>query len=154
MRASSTRSAPALAIDLRPSRRIAALAVLGTALAVAAPWASGMPLPARLALDLAVAACGGFAIRRFLAPAFTRLAFRESGWTLVDREGGEVPAVLRGHARLGPCIALDFVCDRRRRFRAVFAPDNLDADARRRLILVLARAAAADGPAATREPMP
>ena len=49
-------------------------------------------------------------------------------------------ANLVAHVRLGSWVVLDFRGTGRRRFRAVLGPDNIDADTRRRLILLLSRA--------------
>lgn len=131
--------APAVAFDLRPSRWVGAAALAVIALAAAAPWLSSLPAPVDAAASLAVLALGAWALWRHAHPRFRRAAWRESGWTLVDRERREHAAVLESHARLGALLALDFRHEPRARFRFVLAPDNLDADARRRLILVLAR---------------
>ncbi len=74
------------------------------------------------------------------ASPFRRIALRASGWTLVDAAGVEHTANLVAHVRLGTWLVLDFRSANRHRFRAVLGPDNIDADTRRRLILLLSRA--------------
>ncbi|WP_300619249.1 protein YgfX [Dokdonella sp.] len=136
-------SAPAIAFDLNPSRRIGAAAVVVGLLASAAPWLTGLPLPPRLLLSFAAVVLAGFSLHRFLRPPFRRAARHASGWTLVDRRGDEHPAILETPVRLGSVLALDFRFGTRQRFRFVVAPDNLDAETRRRLALLVARADAA-----------
>lgn len=133
------KSAPAIAFDVQPSRRIGAAAAAIALLATAAPWLTGFPLWGRALCSLAAFAFAALALRGFLRPRFRRVAWRESGWTLVDRDGAEHVAALESHAHLGALLALGFRLGPRRRFRLVLAPDNLDADSRRRLVLLLAR---------------
>lgn len=134
------KSAPTIAFDYRPSRRIAVAAALVCIGAVVALWLSGLPLAARVPLSLAVLVSGACALRRHGKPRFRRIARRKSGWTLVDALDGEHPATLAAHARLGNLLTLDFRHSAGQRFRPLLAPDNLDPDTRRRLILLLARA--------------
>ncbi|GAA0704728.1 hypothetical protein [Dokdonella soli] len=134
------KSAPTIAFDYRPSRRIGAAAAAVCVCAVLAPWLSGLPLPARVMLSLFALAAGSHALWRFLHPPFRRAAFRESGWLLVDTRGEEHPALLESHAHLGALLALSLRYAPRARFRVLLAPDNLDAGSRRRLVAMLARA--------------
>lgn len=133
------KSAPELAFDYRPSRRVGAAALLICVAAVLAPWATSLPPVLRTALSLAALVVGSLAVRRLMNPRFRRIAWRESGWTLVDAAGGEHAALLESHARLGGLATLGFRFGPRSRFRALLAPDNLDAQTRRRLVLLLAR---------------
>lgn len=133
------KSAPAIAFDLRPSRRVGAAALAIVALAAIAPWLTDLPRSVVASSSVAALAFGAAALWRHAHPRFRRAAWRESGWTLVDREQGEHAAVLESHARLGALLALGFRTGPRARFRFLLAPDNLDADTRRRLILLLAR---------------
>ena len=134
------RSASAIAFDYAPSRRLAAGLVAMTAAGAVAPWLSALPAPAAIAVSALVMLAGLGARARFVAPAFRRIAWRASGWTLVDADGVEHAATLRSHARLGTWLALELDVAGRRRFRAVLGPGNSDAETRRRLILLLARA--------------
>lgn len=133
------KSAPAIAFDLRPSRRVGAAMLAIIVLAAIAPWLTKLPLPASLASSVLVLACGTAGWRRYWHPRFRRVAWRESGWTLVDRTHGEQAAVLETHARLGPLLTLVFRHGPRARFHVVLTADNLDAEARRRLVLLLLR---------------
>jgi toxin CptA len=134
------KSAPTIAFDYRPSRWIAVAAIAVFVVALAAPWLANLPLVVQVGVSLVVAVHGVVALRRFLAAPFGRVACRASGWTLVDGLQIEHAATLRSHMAIGAWIVLDFRLDRRRRFRAVIGPDNLDSDTRRRLILLLSRA--------------
>ncbi len=134
------KSAPTLAFDYRPSRWVGFAAAAMLALAVLAPWLTALPLMASAAISLAVFAAGLRALQRHLRPRFRRIAWRAAGWSLIDRAGDEHAALLTAHAHLGALLALGFRHGPRARFQAVLAPDNLDAQTRRRLILLLARA--------------
>jgi hypothetical protein len=80
------------------------------------------------------------ATRRFKRPGFHRIAYGAVGWALVDSNDAVLHVDLIAHSRIGAWLVLDFRNPDRRRFRAVLGPDNLDADTRRRLILLLSRA--------------
>ncbi|MFC4820503.1 protein YgfX [Dokdonella ginsengisoli] len=131
--------APAIAFDVRPSRRIGAAVAVGVLLAALAPWATSLPWTSGALLSSGAIAFGALALRRHMRPHFRRAAWRESGWILLDRDGREHAAVLESHVRLGALLSLAFRHAPRARFRLLLAPDNLDADTRRRLILRLAR---------------
>ena len=134
------KSASAIAFDYRPSHGLALAAATILCVAIAAPWFSALPFAARIALSVVVCAAGAISLRRFLRPSFRRIAYRVSGWTVLDANDREYAALLRSHVCLGAWISLDFQLDRSRRFRAVLGPDNVDAETRRRLVLLLARA--------------
>lgn len=134
------KSAPTIAFDYRPSRWIGATALLVYASAVLAPWLSGLSLFVCAALSLAAIAFGAYALHRFWKPPFRRIAYRASGWVLIDAANEEHAAVLESHAHLGALLALRLRVGPRSRLRLVLVPDNLDADTRRRLVLMLARA--------------
>lgn len=134
------KSAPTIAFDYRPSRWIGTAGALVCAAAAFAPWLSGLPWLARVALSLAAIAFGTHALNRFLNPHFRRIAYRASGWVVLDAHDTEHVAALESHAHLGVLLALGFRTGPRARQRVVLTPDNLDADSRRRLVLMLARA--------------
>ncbi|MDR2012762.1 MAG: hypothetical protein LBQ20_06955 [Rhodanobacter sp.] len=133
-------SAPTLAFDLRPSYRVAGAAVPIVVTATLAPWLSDVHPALRVGLSLLVLAVGLRGLWRFLHGPFGRVAHSPSGWLLIDATGRDYPAVLESHAHLGALICLSFRYAPRARWRAVLAPDNLDADTHRRLVLLLARA--------------
>lgn len=134
------KSAPTIAFDVRPSRWIGAAAGFVAALAAVAPWLSALPAVACAAVSLAVLAAAARALHQHTRPRFVRVAWRASGWSLIDRAGNERAALLVSQAHLGALLALGFREGPRNRFRIVLAPDNLDRQTRRRLILLLARA--------------
>ncbi|MEO7324255.1 MAG: hypothetical protein ABIW82_05450 [Dokdonella sp.] len=134
------KSAPIIAFDYRASRWIAAALLLVCCAASLAPWLSALPLVGRAVVSLAVVALAVRAVRALLHPPFRRVAYRASGWLLLDLAGKEHEVLLESHARVGALIALRFRHGPRERFHALCAPDNLDAEMRRRLILLLSRA--------------
>jgi hypothetical protein len=134
------KSAPTIAFDYRPSRGIAIVASVVLIAAAAAPWFSGLPWSVQVVLSLTALVVGIAALKRFTRAAFRRIAYQASGWKLVDVDAAEHAVDLMAHTRLGSWLVLDFRHARRRRFRAVLGPDNVDAETRRRLILLLARA--------------
>lgn len=134
------KSAPAIAFDYRPSPAIAALVLVLVVAAAMAPWLSALPFVARIGVSLAALAFGAVAVRRFARQRFRRIAYRASGWVLVDDAGAERAAALSSHARHGAWIALDFQLDGRNRFHALIGPGNSDAETRRRLTVLLSRA--------------
>jgi hypothetical protein len=133
------KSAPPIAFDYRPSRVVMAATVAIAGAAAVAPWLSSLPPAGCAGLSALVLALAAGALARFARPAFTRIAHGAAGWTLFDDRRTEHPALLVQHRRLGAMLVLDWRHDRRTHFRAVFTPDNLDAEARRRLVLLLAR---------------
>lgn len=132
------RSAPAIAFDYRPSFTLAAALVVMMVLAWVAIHLCGLGLPLKLAFWGASLVWSADGLLRLFRPSYTRVAHGESGWTLVDRNGNEISASLAQYARLGFVQMLDFKAERR--FRLVLMPDNLDAQTRRKLALLLARA--------------
>jgi hypothetical protein len=139
------KSALAIAFDYVPSRRIVIAVALVTALAVIAALACALPWPARIAIALGAAGHGGWSIARHLRPRCTHIAFGAAGWRLLRDDRAEHAARLLRHARIGPLLTLDFRLEDGNRFRAAFAGDNLDAECRRRLTLLLARAEVLQG---------
>ncbi|MET0226480.1 MAG: hypothetical protein ABW187_08580 [Dokdonella sp.] len=133
------KSAPTIAFDYRPSRWIGIAAGVTLALGVLAPWLSALPLLAQAAISLTAFAAGLHALQRHARPPFCRIAWRASGWSLIDAAGAEHAALLGAHAHLGVLLALNFRHGPRSTFHALLLPDNLDAQTRRRLILLLAR---------------
>jgi hypothetical protein len=133
------KSAPPIAFDYRPSRLLVAATVAIAATAAVSPWLSSLPPGACAALSALVVGSASGALARFVRPAFVRISHGAAGWTLLDHERGEHPALLVGHRRLGSMLVLDWRHGQRAHFRAVFMPGNLDAETRRRLVLLLAR---------------
>lgn len=132
------KSAPAIAFDYAPSRRLAAVAALMAMLAVVGVLKSGLAPSPQVILAVLVPIYAVIGLRRFLVPPFVRVARDASGWQLVGRAGDGVAATLRTHRRLGPLLVLEFELATRQRFRFVLTADVIDAELRRRLLLVLA----------------
>jgi toxin CptA len=133
------KSAPAIAFDVVPSRRVAAAAAAVALLALVAVVICGLPAWLRVVLAALVIVYAARGLRRFLMPPWTRVVRDASGWRLVDRDGSAVAATLAGHVRRGRLLVLDFRVHGQRRFHCVVTPDVIDADVFRRLWLVLAR---------------
>ncbi len=140
------KSAPTIAFDYRPSRGVGVAAALVCLAAAAVPWLSALPPLACVTLSSAAIAFGMHALQQFRKPRFRRIAYRASGWILMDAHDTEHAAVLESHAHLGVLLALGFRTGPRSRLRVMLAPDNLDAQSRRRLVLMLARAEIAHAP--------
>ncbi|MEP6511593.1 MAG: hypothetical protein ABJB02_08365 [Dokdonella sp.] len=134
------KSAPTIVFDFSPSRWIGGAAVLICLGATLAPWFSALPLALRGALSLTALGSGAYALRVHWNPPFRRIAYRASGWVLIDALNQAHEALLESHAHLGALLSLGFRYGPRARFRAVLGPDNLDAETRRRLILMMSRA--------------
>jgi len=136
-RRSSMKSAPEIAFDYRPSRRLAGAAGAVGLLAVFAVVVAGMPAWLKLIAVPAVLVAATLALQKFLACWVTHVAHGAGGWRLRDREGVEVPATLRAQSRLGRLLVLEFSAPPRS-VRCVITLDVIDADTWRRLRLVLA----------------
>lgn len=138
------KSAPSIAFDFAPSRLVLFALCVVAVLAAATPWFSALPVAVCALLSLFAIVLAMRAVRSFRAPPFVRIAYRGDGWVLVDRTGIEHAALLNAHRHLGVFVTLDWRYGRRARFRAVLAPDNLGAEMRRRLVVLLRRVAHAD----------
>lgn len=119
--------------------------LLVCAAAMLAPWLSGLPAGGRAVVSVLVLSLAVRAARALSHPPFRRVAYRASGWMLVAVADKEHEVLLESHAHLGAFIALRFRHGPRERFHALLAPDNLDAETRRQLILLLSRAEFAHG---------
>lgn len=133
------KSVATIAFDYQPSWSTGIAAALICAGAVGAAWIVDFPVSLRVVLTLMALGFGVRALRRHWWPPFHRIARRRSGWVLVDAANQEHPAILIAHSRIGRLLTLDFRHGAGTRFRPVLAPDNLDSDTHRRLVLLLAR---------------
>ena len=134
------KSAPSIAFDVRPSRALAGAGAIGVVAAAIAPWQSALPASVRAIASILALVIGAVALARFSRPRYERVAYGVTGWTLAVANADATPAELIGHRRIASWLALEFREADRRRFRVVLGPDNSDADTRRRLALMLARA--------------
>lgn len=138
-------SAPAIGFECRPSRWLVRLLSLVSLLAVIAIWLSGVPWGARLLMTLLVA----FALRQTWlrlssAPVDAAGWGRDGSWTLRMRAGDDVTAELAGFRVVGAtAVWLRWSLPGRRAVSVLLAPDNSDADIRRRLRMRLAQLEAA-----------
>jgi toxin CptA len=132
-------SAPAIGFEYRPSRLlrrvlvvIAAVAVLAVALCALTPWL-------KLLLAVAVALATWRAVRRIAVTPVAAAGWRaDNDWTLrlIDHE--DVPATLASFRILGAFVLLRLRTAERGVQVLLLAPDNSDADIRRRLRMRLA----------------
>lgn len=135
------KSAPAIAFDHRPSRRVAAGVVAIALLALVAVALSGIDPWIRLTVGFAACGYAVLALWRFLATPARRVAWHEAGhWRILDADGQERVAELQHAVVRGAWIALTLRRTDGRRVALVLAPDNCTADVRRRLRIRLARA--------------
>lgn len=133
------KSAPTIAFDYRPSRVVAIAAAAVVVLALAAPLLSGLPVASRVVPAMLALLAGSASITRFLRPHLHRVTHGATGWQLVGDDAVH-EATLVSHARLGAFITLSWRIASGGRRHAVLAPDNIDADTRRRVALLLMRA--------------
>jgi hypothetical protein len=136
------KSAPTISFDYRPSRAVAIVAVIVVAAALVAPLLSGLPLAIRVGLALLALATGLASLARFLRPRLRGIAHGATGWQLLADDTLQAATVV-SHARLGAFVAVSWQLERGGRRHAVLAPDNVDAETRRRMVLLLARAGSA-----------
>jgi len=101
------------------------------------------------ALGAAAIGYAAFALRRFLRADVRRVAWHAAGhWRIVDTGGQEHVAELAHAVVRGAWIALNLRRVDGARVALLLAPDNCDAELRRRLRVRLARAKADDPHAA------
>lgn len=134
------RSAPDISFDLKPSPSELALLAAVTVLALIGTWGADLDGLTRLALAAVMLAVAGAALPRRLRPPLVTVRWRGDGEVRVMlRDGSEVEATLSGR-RWGPLIVLALAW-RGHRLGLWLWPDQLDADARRRLRMRLSAAA-------------
>ena len=122
---------------------VASALLLITLAAVVALNTSRLPTWVQAIGSLMVLLYGGWCLRQYLRKDHVRIACGAAGWFVIDRDGNEQALILRGHQRLGSLITLQLQTPAfdtpQRTLRYVFAPDNLDANTRRLLVLTLLR---------------
>ena len=133
-------SAPAIGFEYRPSGWLPRLLWLLAVLAVLALALAGMSIGLKWLLALLVAGLVWRAVRRHRLTTVAAAGWSaEGGWSLRFADGSDAPAMLASFRVLGAAILL------RLRTAAgeqvlLLAPDNSDADIRRRLRMRLAMA--------------
>jgi toxin CptA len=132
-------SAPAIGFDYSPSRWLQRAMLVAAALAMLAVMSCALPLWTRLALVIAVLLATWLKFRQQQASVIVAAGWdAESDWILhmVDNEG--VPAELASFRVLGVFVLLRLRTADRGVHTLLLAPDNSDADIRRRLRMRLA----------------
>jgi toxin CptA len=137
-------SAPAIGFEYRPSRwlaaavtGVAALASLAVLLCAGAAWF-------KLLLIVIVWAATWRALRRANASPIRAAGWHGDAWTLRLADHADVAALLLSHRVLGTCILLRLAAQGHGVQVLLLAPDNSDADIRRRLRMRLATQQAGD----------
>jgi toxin CptA len=140
-------SAPAIGFEYRPSRLGARLAAGMAGLAALAILISGLPFGAKLLLWVILAAAALRALRRFgQAPVSAAGWAGDGGWSLRLTGAEDRAAALVSGRVLGPFVYLRLRPAEGSSFDLLLAPDNSDADLRRRLRMRLAASAPAEAP--------
>jgi toxin CptA len=130
-------SAPAIGFDYRPSRWPARLLGVVVTLALAAIVTSGAPWWLQLLLSAASLAFAAQALRRASRTGVAGVGLAGERWTLYRGDRSETPATLASSRVLGTCVLLRLKCAGET-VVLLLAPDNSDADLRRRLRMRLA----------------
>ena len=132
-------SAPAIGFDYSPSRWLQRALLLVAALAVLALMLCALPLWLRVLLVLLVGLVAWDARRRLAAPVVVAAGWSdESDWTLRMSDNEDVAAKLASFRVLGTFVLLRLRSAQHRTCVLLLAPDNSDADIRRRLRMRLA----------------
>ncbi|QNK00828.1 hypothetical protein [Dyella telluris] len=138
-------SAPAIGFECRPSRWLIRLLSLVSLLAVISVWLSAIFWVAQLLISVwVVFALRQASLRLSSAPVDAAGWARDGSWTLRLPAGDDVVAELAGFRVVGEvAVWLRWSLPGRRPVSVLLAPDNSDADIRRRLRMRLAQLEAA-----------
>ena len=132
-------SAPAIGFEYRPSRWLPRLLWAMAVLAVLAIVLSGLPGGLKLLLAALVALLVFRAVRRWSASPVRAAGWSgEGGWSLRLADHRDASATLASFRVLGACILLRLQAASLGEQVLLLAPDNSDADIRRRLRMRLA----------------
>jgi toxin CptA len=132
-------SAPAIGFDYSPSRLLPRCLVMVAALAAVAVLACALPAWLRVAMVSAVVLATWHACRRLAVTPVTAAGWSaETGWTLHTVDGEDHPASLASFRVLGDFLLLRMQSVPCGSCMLLLAPDNSDADIRRRLRMRLA----------------
>lgn len=132
-------SAPAIGFEYRPSRLLRRVLVVVAIVAVLAVALCALALWLKLLLAAAVSLATWQSTRRAAAVPITAAGWSaDNGWTLrlIDHE--DVPATLASFRVFGVFVLLRLITVERGVQMLLLAPDNSDADIRRRLRMRLA----------------
>lgn len=131
------RSVPAISFEPRPSRQVRIASAAMVLLALVSLAISALPwLPALLA-GVSVLVLAAFALARYRKPRYVAISHDQTGWQLRDRAEQWTAVTLRHCGQLGSWVILDFATPSGR-WNSLLTSDVIDADTRRRLLLVLA----------------
>ncbi|WP_430389418.1 protein YgfX [Dyella sp. 20L07] len=133
-------SAPAIGFEYRPSRWMARVLLLFSLLALFALCLSALSLWLKFVLSMLLAVMFWRARRRFAnTPVIAAGWGREGEWSLHLKDGSDTSASLNASRVMGDkAIWLQLCAPGRGRWALLLAPDNSDADIRRRLRMRLA----------------
>ncbi|MDW2982519.1 MAG: protein YgfX [Rhodanobacter sp.] len=132
-------SAPAIGFEYRPSRLLRRTLLLVTALAVLAVALSALAAWLKLLLAIAVSLATWHALRRLAAGPVAAAGWSADGaWTLRLTDHQDMPATLASFRVLGALVLLRLRTAEQGMQVLLLAPDNSDADIRRRLRMRLA----------------
>ena len=132
-------SAPAIGFDYSPSRLLPRSLLLVATLAAIAVLVSALPPWLRAVTVVALALAAWQACRRLAMTVVAAAGWSaESGWTLHTVDGEDHPASLASFRVLGDLVWLRMQSAQHGICVLLLAPDNSDADIRRRLRMRLA----------------
>jgi len=133
------RSAPAIGFEYQPSRWVPRILGVVVVLAAMATWFCGAPLAARITLVAVTLASGAWGAHRLRRPPIYAVGWSgQSGWTVRGLDGADDTAVLASFRVVRQVVLLRLMTHRYGTFTLWLAPDNSDADTRRRLRMRLA----------------
>lgn len=136
-------SAPAIGFDYRPSRLPARLLSTVGGMALLAIVLSGAPWWLKLLLTVALVAALASTLRRLSRSRITGVGMAGERWTAYCADRTELPAALASSRILGSCVLLRLKTANTVE-TLLLAPDNSDADLRRRLRMRLATLPSSD----------
>ena len=147
-------SAPAIGFEYRPSRWLGRLLFLVSSLTALAVWLSAVPWTARLAVSVVMILTLRWTLARMSVMPIQAAGWgRDGNWSLRMRAGEDAAATLASFRVIGENVVwLRLSLPGRRHAILLLAPDNSDADIRRRLRMRLAQVQAAGTYAAERGP--
>ncbi|BFI95757.1 MAG: hypothetical protein RSP_12670 [Rhodanobacter sp.] len=132
-------SAPAIGFEYRPSRWLPRLLWSCAVLCLLAIALAGVPVGLKWPLALLVAVLTWRAVRRHERSPVTAAGWNaEGGWSLRFADGSDAAATLASFRVLGAAILLRLRMASKGEQVLLLAPDNSDADIRRRLRMRLA----------------
>ena len=147
-------SAPAIGFEYRPSRWLGRLLFLVSVLAAIAVWISAAPWPVKFAISIAIGVALWRTLMRWSGVSVRTAGWgRDGSWSLRLRGDQDCAATLASYRIIGSqAVWLRLSLADRGHATLLLAPDNSDADIRRRLRMRLAQVEASGTYAAGRGP--